>query len=140
MPPCAMDLNTNLQKFKNSFDSSKDRLDTKILIQDKKKPFLSPKNFNWTSLKLALNCTCKGCWSVLSLYVWLVIIMFLEKKIVSLNSFEWFEYKKNAGFLKLKLGFCVLKLELFVSWVLFEFCLLTQRSLALCGRSKGRLF
>ena len=29
-------LNTNLQKFKNSFDSSKDRLDTKILIQDKK--------------------------------------------------------------------------------------------------------
>ena len=29
-------LNTNLQKFKNSFDSSKDRLDTKLLIQDKK--------------------------------------------------------------------------------------------------------
>ena len=94
MPSCVMDLNTNLQKFKNSFDSSKDRLDTKILIQDKKKPFLSPKNLNWTSLKLALNCTCKGCWSVLSLYVWLVIVMFLEKKIVSLNSFEWFEYKK----------------------------------------------
>ena len=46
MPSCAMDLNTNLQKFKNSFDSSKDRLDTKILIQDKKKPFLSPKNLN----------------------------------------------------------------------------------------------
>ena len=41
-----MDLNTNLQKYKNSFDSSKDRLDTKILIQDKKKPFLSPKNLN----------------------------------------------------------------------------------------------
>ena len=31
-----MDLNTNLQKHKNSFDSSKDRLDTKIPIQDKK--------------------------------------------------------------------------------------------------------
>ena len=41
-----MDLNTNLQKYKNSFDSSKDRLDTKILIQDKKKPFLSPKKLN----------------------------------------------------------------------------------------------
>ena len=31
-----MDLNVNLQKYKNSFDTSKDRVDTKILIQDKK--------------------------------------------------------------------------------------------------------
>ena len=46
MLSCTMDLNTNLQKFKNSFDSSKDRLDTKILIQDKKNPFLSPKTLN----------------------------------------------------------------------------------------------
>ena len=46
MRSCVMDLNTNLQKYKNSFDSSKDRLDTKILIQDKKKPFLSPKKLN----------------------------------------------------------------------------------------------
>ena len=36
MPSHAMDLNANLQKYKNSFDSSKDRVDTKILIQDKK--------------------------------------------------------------------------------------------------------
>ena len=47
---------------------------------------------------------------------------------------------KKCWFLETQLGICVLKLDLFMSRVLFEFCLLTQRSLALCGRSKKRLF
>ena len=58
MPSCVTHINTNLQKYKNSCDSSKDRLDTKILNQfsklpDKKPfvgPFLSPKNLNLTLL------------------------------------------------------------------------------------------
>ena len=58
-PSHATHVNTHLNKYKNSFDSSKDRLDTKILgqfskLQDKK-PFVGPflsKNLNLTSLKL----------------------------------------------------------------------------------------
>ena len=50
MPLHAKDLNTTFGNILNSFDSSKDRLDTKILIQERIKPstghFLSPQNLN----------------------------------------------------------------------------------------------
>ena len=62
--PC-MHVNTNLHKYENSCDSSKDRLDTKILswfikLPDKNFPwsFLSCKNLNFVHL----NCTRKCCW------------------------------------------------------------------------------
>ena len=56
----------------NSFDSSKDRLDTKILSQlsklrDKKpfvRPFLSPKNLNLTSHKLYTQVLLVGAFTV----------------------------------------------------------------------------
>ena len=43
-----MPLNTNLHIYKNSCDSSKDRLDTKILSQFSKLP--DKKNFRWSFL------------------------------------------------------------------------------------------
>ena len=53
-PSHATHVNTNLHKYKNGFDSSKDRLDTKILSQfsklQVKKPFV--RSFLFSSLKL----------------------------------------------------------------------------------------
>ena len=65
---------TCLHKHKNLFDSSKERLDTKILnhfskLQDKKPfigPFLSPKNVNLpvTSLKLYMQVLLVGAFAL----------------------------------------------------------------------------
>ena len=55
-----MPVNTNLHIYKNSCDSSKDRLDTKILSQFSKLP---DKNFCWSFLspkKLLINKKGKG--------------------------------------------------------------------------------
>ena len=63
---------TCLHKHKYLFDSSKERLDTKILnhfskLQDKKPfigPFLSPKNVNLTSLKLYMQVLLVGAFAL----------------------------------------------------------------------------
>ena len=86
----AMHINVYLHmlctKKKSIFDGSKDRLKT-ILIQFSKlqgrkpflSPFLSPKNLNWTSLRLnCLNCASKCC-SVHSLKCQWLLLFFLEK-------------------------------------------------------------
>ena len=76
-----MHVNTNLHKYKNSCDSSKDKLVTKILSRFSKLPdknlslvlFLSPKNL--TSLKLYTQVLLVGAFAI----VRMVAAMFLEK-------------------------------------------------------------
>ena len=78
---CVDVTNTNLHKYKNNCDGSKDRLDTKILSRFSKLPdknlslvlFLSPKNL--TSLKLYTQVLLAGAFAV----VRMVAAMFLEK-------------------------------------------------------------
>ena len=126
-------VNTNLHKYKNSCDSSKDRLDTKILSRFSKLPdkylslvlFLSPKNL--TSLKLYTQVLLVGAFAV----VWMVAAMRFSRNKSRINHFsKSFQvvYVKKCWFLETR----------FVrgSSIVAVFCLVTQRSLRLPDLSK----
>ena len=95
-------------RYENSFDSSKDRLDTKILrqfskLQDKKpfvRPFLSPKNLILTSHKLYTQVLLVGTFAVRAngyCYVF--------REITRLLKFFRVVNIENAGFSKLETRF-----------------------------------
>ena len=78
----------------------------------------------WT--KLPLNCTRKCCWSVRSLYVWMVIVVFRE-----INDFSKFFQVvniKSAGFSKLETQF--LRFETWLIRVLSILPVLNRHAIA----------